>query len=116
MAEWPCTGLQIRLPRFDSGSSLQFSEDKKASSETGTPFSFADPESATILVEGAACIARRNRWHRDHARAGSGRVGLDFLGRLSDTPGTSRQQVAERCRRDGKREAANEHLHALAGK
>ena len=23
MAEWPCTGLQIRLPRFDSGFRLQ---------------------------------------------------------------------------------------------
>ena len=24
MAEWPCTGLQIRLPRFDSGFRLHF--------------------------------------------------------------------------------------------
>ena len=25
MAEWPCSGLQIRLPRFDSGFRLHFS-------------------------------------------------------------------------------------------
>lgn len=24
MAEWPCSGLQIRLPRFDSGTRLQY--------------------------------------------------------------------------------------------
>ncbi|CDH07621.1 conserved hypothetical protein [Xenorhabdus bovienii str. oregonense] len=23
LAEWPCSGLQIRLPRFDSGTRLQ---------------------------------------------------------------------------------------------